>query len=147
MLSSKLKASFFVPMPRPVRNYLNEHTLSLQDFPLSPKSIASLIWLIDENKVSFTAASQKVFPELIRRRNSSAEQLAKELGVLQESGEEIVNQFVHLALQKYPEKMSAYRKGKKGVLGLFMGEVMKLSKNTADPKVAESLLLEQLESK
>ena len=131
----------------PVRNYLNEHTLSLQEFPLSPESIASLIWLIDENKVSFTAASQKLFPELIRRPNSSAEQLAKELGVLQESGEEIVNQFVHLALQKYPEKMSAYKKGKKGVLGLFMGEVMKLSKNTADPKVAERLLLEQLESK
>lgn len=131
----------------PVRNYLNEHSVAINEFPVTPESIAALIQMIDENKISFTAASQRIFPELIRERNSSVEHIAKELGALQESGEEIIRQLVRSALQKYPEKIQEYRKGKKGVLGLFMGEVMKLSKSTADPKVAKGLLLEQLESK
>ncbi|MEO6167833.1 MAG: hypothetical protein ABIO46_11555 [Chitinophagales bacterium] len=131
----------------PVRNYLNEHSVLLQEFPLSPESIASLIWLIDENKVSFTMASRKIFPELIHRQNSSPKQLAKELGVLQESGEEIMKKFVQMALDNYPDKINEYKKGKKGVLGLFMGDAMKFSKGTADSKMAERLLLEQLESK
>ena len=36
-------------------------------------------------------------------------------------------------------------KGKKGLIGLFMGEVMKLSKGQADPKLANQLLRTQLE--
>ena len=38
-----------------------------------------------------------------------------------------------------------YKNGKKGLLGLFMGEVMKLSKGKADPKLANKLLILELE--
>ena len=36
-------------------------------------------------------------------------------------------------------------KGKKGLIGLFMGEVMRLSKGKADPKLANQLLRTKLE--
>ena len=39
-----------------------------------------------------------------------------------------------------------YRAGKKGLLGLFMGEVMKLSGGKADPKVASKLVKEALDA-
>jgi len=38
-----------------------------------------------------------------------------------------------------------YKKGKNGILGMFMGEVMKRSKGRADPKKANELLLKKLE--
>ena len=38
-----------------------------------------------------------------------------------------------------------YRNGKKSLLGLFMGEVMKLSRGKADPKIANQLIREKLE--
>ena len=41
--------------------------------------------------------------------------------------------------------MVEYKKGKKGLIGLFMGEVMKLSKGNADPKLANQLVRETLE--
>ena len=44
-----------------------------------------------------------------------------------------------------PEKVIEYRNGKSGLLGLFMGEVMKLSKGKADPKVANDLVKKALE--
>ena len=50
-----------------------------------------------------------------------------------------------IALAKYPEKVKEYKAGKKGLLGLFMGEVMKLSGGKADPKVASKLVQQELE--
>ena len=43
------------------------------------------------------------------------------------------------------DKVKEYKKGKKGLIGLFMGEVMKLSKGKADPKLANQLLIRELE--
>jgi aspartyl-tRNA(Asn)/glutamyl-tRNA(Gln) amidotransferase subunit B len=47
-------------------------------------------------------------------------------------------------LEKFAGKVTAYKKGKKGLLALFVGEVMKQSKGKADPKLTNELLLEKL---
>ena len=46
---------------------------------------------------------------------------------------------------KYPEKVIEYKNGKVTLLGLFMGEVMKLSKGKADPKIANKLMKDELD--
>jgi aspartyl-tRNA(Asn)/glutamyl-tRNA(Gln) amidotransferase subunit B len=43
-----------------------------------------------------------------------------------------------------PDKVLEFRKGKKGLIGLFVGEVKKLSKGKADPKITNDILLEKL---
>ena len=48
-------------------------------------------------------------------------------------------------LAKYPEKVAEYKAGKKGLIGMFVGEVMKASKGKADPKIANKLVAEALE--
>ena len=58
----------------------------------------------------------------------------------------ILNQ-VGEALDKYPDKIEEYHKGKKGLLGLFMGEVMKLSGGKADPAIANRMILEELQNR
>lgn len=52
-------------MMGPIKSYLNELTLKIEDFPLNVSQIAALIALIDEGKVSFTVGSQKIYPQLI----------------------------------------------------------------------------------
>ena len=42
--------------------------------------------------------------------------------------------------------VQAYQKGKKGLLGFFMGEVMRNSKGKANPKATEELLKASLEA-
>ena len=49
-------------------------------------------------------------------------------------------------LNKYPDKVKEYHQGKKGVLGLFMGDLMKISKGKIDPKKANQLLTDKIES-
>lgn len=128
----------------PVKSYLNEYAMGIKDFALQPVQIAELVGLIDKGKISFSSASQKLFPELTKQKKKTAFDLATEQNLIQQSDTELIKELVHQALSKYPEKVAEYKSGKQGLTGLFMGEVMKLSKGKADPKVANQLLLEEL---
>lgn len=129
----------------PVKSYLNENAISIKEFPVKPTQIAELIKLIEDNMISNTAASQKVFPELSKQNNKTPIEIAQQLNLIQESNIGSLQLFIDKALEKYPEKIIEYKAGKKGLLGLFMGEVMKLSQGKADPKVASELLKKCLE--
>ena len=51
---------------------------------------------------------------------------------------------IDAVLAHMPEKVAEYKKGKKALLGLFMGEVKKISKGKADPKITSELLTDKL---
>lgn len=129
-----------------IKSYLNERALHINNFPLSPKTIALLIGLIEEGKVSHSTASQKIFPLLIENPSKSPLEIAQENNLIQESNAESILPMIEEVLAKYPEKVEEYKAGKKGLLGLFIGEVMKLSKGKADPKLTNQLVREKLES-
>lgn len=129
----------------PVKSYLNELTLSIQEFPVSPKQLAELIALIDEGKVSFSVASQRIYPELLKDSSKSSLMIAQELNLIQESDEGSLKPIVEKVLAENNAKVAEYKSGKKGLMGMFMGQVMKQSKGKADPKVASRLLTELLE--
>jgi aspartyl-tRNA(Asn)/glutamyl-tRNA(Gln) amidotransferase subunit B len=129
----------------PVKNYLNEHGVHISEFKVSPVSLAKLIALIDEGKTNFSIASTKIFPVLVETGKEPLT-IAEELNLLQSSDEGMIKDLVEQVIAKYPEKVAEYRAGKKGLLGLFVGEVMKLSKGKADPKLTNKLVTEKLES-
>lgn len=129
----------------PVKSYLNELTMHIHQFPLSTDKIADLIKLVDEGKLSFSVASQKVFPALIRQPQKSPLEVAQELNVLQESDSASLQPIIDEVVAAFPAKVEEYRNGKKGLMGMFMGEVMKKSKGKADPKLATQLLKEKLD--
>ena len=133
-------------MSGPVRSYLNENALELHDFPLKAEQIAALLSMVEENKISFSVASQKVFPEMINRKgNANVNELVQEMNLIQVGDDDFLLTFIKEALAKYPEKVQEYKAGKTGVLGLFMGEVMKKSQGKADPKKTNQLLMQELE--
>jgi len=128
-----------------IKSYLNEFAVHMEDFPVQPVAMAKLIALIDDGKVSHSAAAQKLFPALCQNPVKDPLEIAKELDLIQESDSGQLEEWVDAALAAYPDKVEEYRGGKKGVLGLFMGEVMKMSKGKADPKLANQLVRQKLE--
>lgn len=128
----------------PIKSHLNELGLSADEFPLSPKVIAELITLIEEGKISYTIASQRIFTELLKRPGMSALEVAQSLNVLQDSSQDSLLPIVEEVIKEFPLKVEEYQKGKKGIISMFMGEVMKRSKGKADPKVATELLTQKL---
>ncbi len=128
-----------------VKSYLNENAIHVKDFNVKPATIASLIEMIDNNQISNSVAAQKIFPLLTERPDLDPVEIAKAHNWLQESDTNAIEGLVEQALAKYPDKIEAYKNGQKGLIGLFMGEVMKLSGGKADPKLANKMLQEKLE--
>ena len=131
----------------PIKSYLNESALHFAEFKLQPVKIAELISLIDAGKISNSAATQKLFPEMLKQPTKNAEQLAVELDLIQNSNSNDLQALIEEVLNKLPEKVNEYKAGKIGLLGLFVGEVMKLSKGKADPKLLNQLVKNTLEKK
>ena len=127
-----------------IKSYLNENALDISDFSISPARMASLITIVDDGKVSNTVATSKVFFEMLKT-DDDAEKIATDNNWIQESNSDALGEYIAQAIAKYPEKVTEYKSGKKGLIGLFMGEVMQLSKGQADPKLANQLLRTELE--
>jgi aspartyl-tRNA(Asn)/glutamyl-tRNA(Gln) amidotransferase subunit B len=128
-----------------VRSWMNERGLTMEQFPISAERLAGLVQLIDAGKVSHSIASQKIFPLMLELPSATAEELAVANDLVQSTNEDEVVAIVAKAMAAYPDKVEAYRNGNKGLLGLFMGEVMKGTKGKADPKRANDLVRKMLE--
>lgn len=129
----------------PVKSYLNELTLSADEFPIAPKMLVELMDIVESGKVSFSVASQRVFPELLKSPSKSALEVAQQLNVIQDSNHDAMLPIIDQILKEFPLKVEEYKNGKKGIVGMFMGELMKRSKGKADPKVANELITKKLE--
>lgn len=131
----------------PVKSWLNENNKEISEFPLTPEKLGSVINLVDSGKISFTMASTKLFSLLFLNPDRDAEEIAIKENLIQQSDLSAIGLIVDSVLEKFAGKVLEYKKGKKGLLALFVGEVMKQSKGKADPKIANELLLEKLKSK
>ncbi len=152
-------ALFFIELARHTSNYkaaanliinkinpwLTEEKTSLENFPIATKQLAKLIQLIDDNKVSNSIAYQRIFPALLENNKQTPLQIAQELNLLQSSDDHFLEKLIIEVIEKNPDKVQAYNKGKKGLIGFFMGEVMRNSKGKADPKATNVLLRKKLE--
>ena len=130
----------------PVKSYLNLNNSTIDQFPLKKETLLELIHIVESGKVSHSAAKQHIFPYLLDHPNSSASEAIQTLDLQQDSSEENIKAEIEKVLQALPEKVQAYKGGKKGLIGLFMGEVMKQTKGKIDPQVANRLLRESLET-
>jgi len=130
----------------PVKSWLNDQSVAIEVFPISPSSLAKIIALVDEEKISTTTANQKLFPALLEDPQADPQAICEREGWIQQGDTNQLAQWVDQALAAYPDKIEEYRSGKKGLIGLFMGEVMKYSRGNADPKKASAMLREKLDA-
>lgn len=128
----------------PVKSYLNEEGINAAECAVAPAVLGDLISLIDSGKVNFSTASHKIFPELIRDPSVSPLKIAQEHNLIQESDQDFIGAIIDQVIREFPLKVEEFKHGKKGIVGMFMGEVMKRSQGKADPKVANELLTRKL---
>lgn len=129
-----------------IKAYLNENALSIDRFPLSEKQIAEIIALIDSGAISHSAASQKLFPLFVVHPEKTAESLAKENDLLQQSDDNVLEDFINEVIANNNAEVLRYKNGEHKLMGFFMGQLMKVSKGKADPKKSTGLMKKALES-
>ena len=127
----------------PIREYLNETGLTYTQLNTSFIQLNEILNLVESNQLSFANATGKVFKGIVGT-NMSALQFAQEQQLIQNNSTDAINQWVEQVLNAHPEKVEAYKNGKKGLMGVFIGEVKKISKGQADPKKTTQILEEKL---
>jgi len=128
----------------PLKYYCNENGIGFSTFPLSHELIADLITLTSSGKLSFNNASGKVLQALITNPNQTADEAATALNLIQESDSSELMRWIEQVINDMPEKVKEYKSGKKGLIGLFSGEVKKRSKGKADMQLVNQLIQEKL---
>ncbi len=128
----------------PVKSHLNDKGITYKNFTLPADKLASLIELTDAGKLNFGIASTKVFSALLDQPQKEPIQIAGELNVILEDNSDSIEQWADEVIAKMPDKVKQYQSGKKGLLGLFAGEVKRLSKGKADMQLVNIILDKKL---
>lgn len=128
----------------PVKSWLNDNGKMISEFPLQPAQIAALIKCVDEGKLSFSTASTRLMQLLLQNPAEDPLILAEKNNLIQQSDSSALEPVIDAVLEQLADKVAAYKKGKKGLLALFVGEVMKRTKGKADPKKTNEIILEKL---
>lgn len=128
----------------PLRAWANEHQTGLENFPLAPAAITQLIRMVEEGSISYSAGSSRLLKLLLENPGQNAMDLAIANQLLRLSDTAALEAYVDEVLLKFADRVEAYRKGKKGLLGLFVGEVMKRSGGAADPGLVNELIINKI---
>jgi aspartyl-tRNA(Asn)/glutamyl-tRNA(Gln) amidotransferase subunit B len=126
-----------------VMRVLNEKGVAVADLNVSPAMLAGLIALKGRGSISGSMAKD-VFAEMVST-GSSAEQIVEQRGVGQISDEDRLEAMAREIIEAHPEEADRYRSGKAGLLGFFVGLLMKATQGEANPKLASRIVKELLE--
>ena len=130
----------------PVKTFLNEHQIPIDQFPIETARLGALIDLVAQGKVSHTAAKDQLFPALIQHPDTSPMKLAQEMNLILESKREELEKQMEELMAQYPEEVKRYQGGKKGLIGFFVGHLMRTNKGKADPKEVNSVVRQKLQN-
>ncbi|MGQ9864534.1 MAG: Asp-tRNA(Asn)/Glu-tRNA(Gln) amidotransferase subunit GatB [Bacteroidia bacterium] len=127
-----------------VRAWLNTYALPMEKFPIPAPKLAQLIQLVESRKVALGSAKEVLLPALAENPDSQVEELARKLDIWIEVPTEALHTWIEAVLNDNPDKVAAFQKGKKGLLGYFVGQVMQKAAGKADPQKVHQLLQEKL---
>lgn len=128
----------------PVKSWLNDQKSTMEYFPITVKQMIDMLELIQQRKVGHSNAVQKLFPFLLENPEKGVSDACKQLNLLLEQNDSEIQLVIDEILTRYPDKVKAYQEGRKGLLGMFMGELMKKTKSKVDAQVANKMLRESL---
>ena len=128
---------------------VNEFTRLLGSDPearlerLEASALAALARDVDEGGLSHRQA--RTVAAALLRRGGSLEEAKAGLDLSEIGDEATLRSLLEEIAAQYPEKAAAYRNGQKGMVGFFVGEVMKRSRGKADPRKTSRLAALMLE--
>ncbi len=132
--------------PRDLANWIKTEVLKLwkENLMVSSEALAELLTFVDQGKLSRLKAKEVL--EDMARTGKSPSIIIEEKGLVQISDEESLRKIIDRVIAQNPDKVEKYRKGKKGLMGFFVGQVMKETRGKANPKLVNKILVEVLEN-
>ena len=129
----------------PIRSYLNENGICIGNLSLCHSKLADLINVVHKKEISLLDATQQVFRYLVKHPDVEVKDAILNLGLAQLDDFDEIQQLIVNILADNPDKVKEYHNGKKGILGMFMGLVLKKSGKRRNPQKVNTMIKENLE--
>ena len=121
---------------------LKKKSLNISKSPVSAKKLAELIKNIDNNVIN--GKSAKDILDILMEENREIDEIINSLNLKQIDNDEDVLKIIDEVLSSNNEKVEQYKQGKNKLFGFFVGQIMKISKGSANPQKVNSLLKNRL---
>ena len=116
--------------------------VSIEDSPVSSKTLAAIVKRIEDNTTSGKAAKEVL--DYLMENESDVDSVIEKLGLKQVSDDGALLAIIDAILAANADKVAEYRSGKDKLFGFFVGQTMKESKGSANPNRVNDLLKERL---
>ena len=136
--------------PRAAANWIRTELLreletdgrTAAESPVAAEELGALVRLIDEEKIS-GKQGKDVLVEMFKSGKTAAV-IIEEQGLAQVSDVGEIERLVTDVLAANQRQLEQYRAGKTGLMGFFVGQVMKASQGKANPKLVNEVLTKKL---
>lgn len=127
-----------------IKRVLNDKDIPISGFPINAKRLGELLKLREQDKIS-SSAMQTIFNEMLEDRGTALE-IAEKLKLIQVSDTGFLEPIVEKVIADNPDEAKRYREGKTGLIGFFVGQVMKQSAGKANPQMVSQMVKKKLET-
>jgi aspartyl-tRNA(Asn)/glutamyl-tRNA(Gln) amidotransferase subunit B len=135
--------SVFNWMMGDLTRYLKRDNRDISDCPVSFHNLAELIAMVERGTISGKTAKE-VFEKMYSTGEPSGAIVARQnLGQISDQSE--LEKVVESVLAANPGQVKAFRSGKEGLLGFFVGQVMRETRGQANPQLVNDLLKAKLQ--
>lgn len=121
---------------------LNREGLTIAQSPVSAENLGKLVDLVAHDVINGKTAKD-VF-EIMAQTGDNPEKIVEEKGLKQVTDGSAIEALVDQIIADNPGNVEAYKNGKTGLMGWFVGQVMKQSQGKANPGMVNKLLSEKL---
>ncbi len=108
------------------------------DLKVTPLYLAQIIRMVDENVINTSTA--KAVLEKVQNSGKDPAEIVSEEGLAKMSDADALEALIQQLIAESPDQVANYRKGKTGLLGWFVGQVMKQTAGKADAQLTRSIL-------
>jgi aspartyl-tRNA(Asn)/glutamyl-tRNA(Gln) amidotransferase subunit B len=125
-----------------VLRFLNEDKRDIRQCPISARSLADMITLIEEGAISGKMAKDVIGD--MYQTGKTPQEIIAEKGLVQITDEGELVKTITAIIDASPKQLADYRGGKDKLFGFFVGQVMKATQGKANPQLVNDLLKKML---
>ncbi|MBL0720980.1 MAG: Asp-tRNA(Asn)/Glu-tRNA(Gln) amidotransferase subunit GatB [Sulfurovum sp.] len=121
---------------------LNKSGFDILTSPVSASKLGELVSKIDNGTIN--GKGGKDILDILIKRDEDISKLIESMGLAQVSDDGAILEIIDIILEDNKDKVVQYKSGKDKLFGFFVGQIMKISRGSANPKKVNELLKKRL---
>ena len=132
--------------PKKLMNYfissiylkMNKENLLMQDMIITPEDFCKIISAVENKKISKGNIKQII--DILLTTKGSIEKIIEKFKNAQDDDQKNINSIVDKVINDNPKQVEDYKKGKTKILGFFVGQVLKIAKDSDPGTIKEKII-------